>query len=279
MASPIIEGIDNEVLFVFSVFAAFVTIVLVHFVYESNRNRSTRQNESNSTSDSNSTRSTRSEDQPQEISRDEQDAEPENANPVTEEDFNQTTSPSHAEVAEENASEPVNNTSTPQMDRMSDGQHCTGPAENTPTSDGQSSPPRDHISIRVKFMEHQRVVSVNRTITVGDFKRLCFSDDLNHGRRVRLIFRGRLLQDDTLPISYYGIIHYSVVHAQISEPRRDRNEQSAMHDEEEDLDISKLFLPLLAIAFNGNVIASLVPNLEKHDFVAEFAERVGDSTL
>ncbi|KAL9956874.1 hypothetical protein ACROYT_G038424 [Oculina patagonica] len=33
------------------------------------------------------------------------------------------------------------------------------------------------------------------------------------------------------------------------------------------------------IAFYGDVIASLVPNWEKHDFVAEFAERVEDSTL
>lgn len=72
MAAPIIEGIDNEVLFVFSVFAAFVTIVLVHLVYESNRNRSTRQNDSNIASDSNSARSTRPEDQTQEISRDEE---------------------------------------------------------------------------------------------------------------------------------------------------------------------------------------------------------------
>ncbi|KAL9989244.1 hypothetical protein ACROYT_G003773 [Oculina patagonica] len=33
------------------------------------------------------------------------------------------------------------------------------------------------------------------------------------------------------------------------------------------------------IALNGDVIAPLVPNWEEHDVVAEFAKRVGDSTL
>ena len=36
MAPSIIEGIDNEVLFVVSVLAAFLTILLVHLVYNSN---------------------------------------------------------------------------------------------------------------------------------------------------------------------------------------------------------------------------------------------------
>lgn len=64
---------------------------------------------------------------------------------------------------------------------------------------------------------------------------------------MRLIYSGRLLQDDTAPISSYGVSNHSVVHAQISDPRRSPNEQSARQNEEEDLDISKLFLPLLAV--------------------------------
>ena len=69
MAAPIIEGIDNEVLFVVSVFVALVTILLVHLVYEWNRNSSTRQNESNFSLDSDSVRSSRPEDASQENSR------------------------------------------------------------------------------------------------------------------------------------------------------------------------------------------------------------------
>lgn len=52
MGTPIIEGIDNEVLLVCSVFVALVTILLVQLVYNSNnRNSSARQNESNSSPD------------------------------------------------------------------------------------------------------------------------------------------------------------------------------------------------------------------------------------
>lgn len=69
MAAPIIEGIDNEVLFVVSVFVALVTILLVHLVYKSNRNSSARQNESNFSSGSDSARSSRPEDATQENSR------------------------------------------------------------------------------------------------------------------------------------------------------------------------------------------------------------------
>jgi len=76
--------------------------------------------------------------------------------------------------------------------------------------------------------------------------RLCFLNELNNGRRVRLIFSGRLLQDDTTPISFYGVTNYSVVHAQISDFRRD-NEHSTTPTQEADLDLSKLFLPILAI--------------------------------
>lgn len=72
-------------------------------------------------------------------------------------------------------------------------------------------------------------------------------NELNSGRRVRIIYSGRLLQDDTASLSFYGVDNNSVVHAQISDPRRSPSEQSAGQNEEEDLDISKLFLPLLAV--------------------------------
>ena len=75
--------------------------------------------------------------------------------------------------------------------------------------------------------------------------RLCFLNDLNSGRRVRLIYCGHLLQDDTASLSSYGVGNNTVVHAQISD--RSPNEQSGRQNEEEDLDISKLFLPLLAV--------------------------------
>lgn len=76
--------------------------------------------------------------------------------------------------------------------------------------------------------------------------RLCFLNDLNRGRRVRLIYSGRLLDDDTAPISSYGVANYSVVHAQVSDNRRS-SEHSTTQIQEADLDLSKLFLPILAV--------------------------------
>ena len=97
------------------------------------------------------------------------------ADPVTE-DLNQTSTlhvPSQNDLAEEvmNTSQSGNDTAIPQMDRTSDGVHWRRPAESTLHSDNQSSVSEDHISIRVKFMENERTMSVNRTITVGELKR------------------------------------------------------------------------------------------------------------
>ena len=93
--------------------------------------------------------------------------------PVSE-DLNQTsTLPSHNDVAEEDTStsQSANDTTFPQMDRMPDEVRWRGPAESTPYADSQSGIPEEYISIRVKFSENERLISVNRTITVGELKR------------------------------------------------------------------------------------------------------------
>jgi len=243
MASPLIEGIDNEVLFVVSVLVVIVAICLVHLLKNSNSSFSlnSRQN----TSNTNSVASFSSEGRAQENSSEEQDTRPADDDPVTGDLTQTATSQSHNNTNDEHASEPVNNASSPEMDRNSDGVRWRG-NERTPDFGSQSSSAGDCISIRVKFMENERTLSVNRMITVGELKRLCFLNELNNGRRVRLIFSGRLLQDDTTPISFYGVTNYSVVHAQISDVRRD-SEHSTTPTEEADLDLSKLFLPILAI--------------------------------
>ena len=93
--------------------------------------------------------------------------------PVSE-DLNQTsTLQPHNDVAEEDtsSSQSANDTTFPQMDRMSDEVRWRRPAESTASADDQSSIPEDNISIRVKFLENERTISVNRTITVGELKR------------------------------------------------------------------------------------------------------------
>ena len=60
------------------------------------------------------------------------------------------------------------------MNRVPDGVRQRGPTESAPDSDRQREPPGDLISIRIKFMENERNLSVNRTITVGGLKRYYF---------------------------------------------------------------------------------------------------------
>ena len=101
------------------------------------------------------------------------DTETADTGPVSE-DLNQTsTLPSHNNVAEDDTStsQSANDTTFPQMDRMSDEVRWRQPAESTPYADSQHSIPEDYISIRVKFLENERTISVNRTITVGELKR------------------------------------------------------------------------------------------------------------
>lgn len=72
----------------------------------------------------------------------------------------------------EATSEQVNNSSIPQMDSTTDGVRWRGdesmPDSHSPNT---SSTPGESISIRVKFMENERTLSVNRTMKVGDLKR------------------------------------------------------------------------------------------------------------
>ena len=66
----------------------------------------------------------------------------------------------------------VNNASIPQMDSTTDGvpwrRDESMPDSHSPNT---SSTPGESISIRVKFMENERTLSVNRTMKVGDLKR------------------------------------------------------------------------------------------------------------
>lgn len=76
--------------------------------------------------------------------------------------------------------------------------------------------------------------------------RTCFPDEVQQGRQVRLIYSGRLLQDDSASISFYDVGNYSVIHGQISDARQPRQQHQGQ-SEEGDLDLSRLFLPLITI--------------------------------
>lgn len=124
-----------------------------------------------------------------------------------------------------------------------------GPTQNTSDAGGQQGPIEELISIRIKFLESEKNLSIDRRISVGELKSSCFQDELNNGRRVRLIYSGRLLEDDSAPVSFYGVGHNSVIHAQISDAQGVSGEHSGRQDDEGlifSMDPSKLFVPILA---------------------------------
>ena len=75
--------------------------------------------------------------------------------------------------------------------------------------------------------------------------RHCFPTEVEQGKLVRLIFGGRILQEDNQPLHSLGIQDDCAVHAHISEVQ-----QPAPGDHSsriEDLEIGHLMVPLLTI--------------------------------
>jgi hypothetical protein len=75
---------------------------------------------------------------------------------------------------------------------------------------------------------------------------LAFNDELNAGRRVRFVFAGQLLNDNN-PLTTHGVVSNTVVHCVISDPPQQTTHTANEHHEE-DLDLSRLLIPLLTIA-------------------------------
>ena len=71
-----------------------------------------------------------------------------------------TTTPLYDDTHDRSASQPEN-------DRV----RQRGPTQSTSDAGGQQGPTEELISIRVKFMENQKNLSVNRSIAVGELKR------------------------------------------------------------------------------------------------------------
>lgn len=234
----IIEGISNEALCFFTVFVAAVVVFIINLVYRWNSGQNagirTPANSARSSPLNEDTQGNSTEDQRTRESIDDTDRG--TLDPLSVHD-DTNTRPAVASA--------ITDRSTQYTDFSQDGLRWRG-GEQFPQNDNTSAPPGDTITIRIKHMENERNVSVPSTTRVAELKRFCFLDEINSGKLVRLIYSGHLLQDDNAPISFYGVSNRSVVHAQVSEIRRD-HEHSSTATQEADLDISKLFLPMLAM--------------------------------
>ncbi|CAK5060834.1 unnamed protein product [Meloidogyne enterolobii] len=74
----------------------------------------------------------------------------------------------------------------------------------------------DSICIRIKFLDDSlKIVQTNKNVTIGNFKRLHFSEELKEGKIIRLIYQGRLLRDDSSTLEYYGLTDQCVLHCHV----------------------------------------------------------------
>uniref|UniRef100_A0A915MFJ1 Ubiquitin-like domain-containing protein n=1 Tax=Meloidogyne javanica TaxID=6303 RepID=A0A915MFJ1_MELJA len=74
----------------------------------------------------------------------------------------------------------------------------------------------DSICIRIKFLDDSlKIVQTNKNVTIGNFKRLHFSEELKEGKIIRLIYQGRLLRDDSSTLEFYGLTDSCVLHCHI----------------------------------------------------------------
>ena len=72
---------------------------------------------------------------------------------------------------------------------------------------------------------------------------MAFSTELNAGKRVRLVYGGQLLRNDHDPLTSYGVQHNTVVHCVITD--RPAESQENIQEHEDNLDLSRLLIPLL----------------------------------
>ncbi|TKR65402.1 hypothetical protein L596_025809 [Steinernema carpocapsae] len=98
------------------------------------------------------------------------------------------------------------------------------------TADELEQPSKDLSTIRLKFLDDtQRQVRTWLSTSVGDFKRNFFTESVDSGRVIRLIYQGQLLRDDDRSLQSYGLHDDCVVHCHVgsvpyAQPQRGGND-------------------------------------------------------
>ncbi|CAL1279465.1 unnamed protein product [Larinioides sclopetarius] len=111
---------------------------------------------------------------------------------------------------------------------------------------GQSSElPTSGIRIRLKYLDDtERTVRSNPTVSIAEFKRNHFQEDLANNKIVRLIFCGHLLRDNST-LDSYRVVDNSVIHVQILQAQTDQNRAPVSQNTE--LDLSNFLWPIVSI--------------------------------
>jgi len=89
-----------------------------------------------------------------------------------------------------------------------------------------NEPPSSHgttITLRIKLGEQTKSCEVDmENTTVAQLKQNVFGEDIRQGKQVRLIFRGRLL-DDAHALAIYELTEESTIHAVITQQQQNQN--------------------------------------------------------
>lgn len=128
------------------------------------------------------------------------------------------------------------------------------PADNdsnvSASSSTATSSNSSELSLRVIHHENSQVVSIGAECSLADLKRKCFPNEYSENRMIRLIVHGRVLQGDHQTLRYLGIQNNNVLHASVAEQRTEEGNQSQTFNPLENtqiLDLSGLLIPLLVL--------------------------------
>jgi len=219
----IIEGIDNEILAVAFFFTIFGAVVIPFYFMRPTR-RNLNETEVTQNEETSAQQTTY------------------NTNNINENRTSNTERTDH---------EPVINLST--NDNHNVRNTSTENVNNSNTVNSESSVNNETatmISIKVMNQETFQLLTVDNNMLLKDLKEKCFPVQVAEGKTVRIIYSGRVLQGDTYPLRYLGIMNGSVLHSVVSEHTPTTETQSNTQNIDNainDLDLSDLLIVLFTL--------------------------------
>lgn len=219
-----IEGLDNEVTFTLLFLTLLLAIVIPLYVLKPNRNL-------NDVTQSNSN---------------------ENRADNTRQNTSQGSSSSSRErppYTSTSRDEPGVSSSSP---IYCDGYNTGTRPPEVNTDSSRCEPSSDKtINVRVLHQETYRQMKVSNNMKLQEFKEACFPDEFAAQKTIRMIFAGKILQGDTFPLRYLGIMDGSVVHCVISEQNSNNGRNNEPANIPTNLDMSDYLMHLIGLSLIG----------------------------
>lgn len=125
----------------------------------------------------------------------------------------------------------------------------------------ESIPEESRVTIRLKFLnDTQKDVEASLVENIGQFKRRNFTEELSNSMRVRLIYNGQVLSQESNTLESYGLTDKCVVHCLVHQSQQSNNtagqeqprvghhhHQHQHRHQPSDLDLSIYCIPMLGL--------------------------------